>query len=95
MNSENIIFWDRNSIKTLNISKKSFCEENFEKIKFAIDPMDHGSYIEEVRTGSDPNHILFVVHQDTDKGNILSWDLVSNTENDAFDIEDDYIIIWD
>ena len=63
MNSENIIFWDRKTIKTLNITKQKFCEENFQKLKFEMDSNDHTSYIEEVRCGSDPNHILFIVHE--------------------------------
>lgn len=95
MNSENIILWDKKSIRSLNIKNNSFCEEYFHNVQFNIDPKDQGSYIEEVRTGSDPHHILFIIHQDSETGTILSWNLESNTENDAFDIEEDYIIIWD
>ena len=63
------------------------------QVKFNIDKKEK-SKVKEVRVGSDPGHVILVVSsEETDT--LLSWNLEEDTENDAFDIDEEYAIIWD
>jgi hypothetical protein len=62
MNSDYFIIWDKKTIRTHDLKKTEFCEENFKLVKFDIDPNNKLSLVKEVRTGSDSNNVLIIVN---------------------------------
>ena len=57
--------------------------------------MEKISYVKDVRTGSDPNLFIFVVSQGGGVNSIFTWIPTDNAEAEAYDVGNDYEILWD
>lgn len=75
--------------------QEKFCDKNLDIIPFPIDVDDKDSFISEIRTGSTPELIALIVRQANGSDFLLTWDMIANSENEAYEISEDYIVIWD
>ena len=59
-----------------------------------MDPNDDVIF-KEVRTGSTPNKIVFIIGNGYEADNIIIWDMIKDLEGESYEIDEDYLVIWD
>jgi hypothetical protein len=89
-----IFFWNDLEIKFCKLSE-GILDKNFVTVNFRQNNDELTSYIKDVRTGSDPNLFIFVVHQGGGVNSIFTWIPEDNAESEAYDVGNDYEILWD
>lgn len=89
-----IFFWnDREMLYSL--LSEGIDNENLTRADFNIDEHEKDSYILELRTGSNPEIFVFVVHQSGCCNSIYTWFTKDNAEAEAYDVEGKWEILWD
>ena len=99
MNSENLIFYDTESIKFFGLGQ-DFKESNLKNSGFSISKKE-APVIRLLRTTNQSHIVIIVITQnpfsqeDKIQDSVIIWDLENKNEIDSFDLEEEYIIIQD
>lgn len=98
MNDKYVFMWNEKKIVFYKIDRASKRSWGYQsQIDFIIHKNNQVAQITEVRTGSFPDTIIFVVEDaQCNAIQIYIWNVKANVEIDAYDIADkDYQILWD
>ena len=89
-----LFFWDAKNIHFFYLDQEFF-DINLVRVNFKIDPNDHKSTIDDIRTGSVPTFICIIVTNSQDSDNVIIWDMDNDIEGESYEIEEDYLVVWD
>lgn len=95
MNRKYIFFWDDSTMLYSLLDTGIDDEESYTVADFNIDENEKESYIQELRTGSNPEIFVFVVQQKTGQDTIYTWFTKENAEAEAYDVAGKWEILWD
>ena len=70
-------------------------DKKFIQANFRQDNIEKFSYFKDLRTASDPNMFVFIVHQSPGNNSIFTWFTKENAEAEAYDVSEEYELLWD
>ena len=53
------------------------------------------TFMKEVRTGSNPNLIVIIIHRSKATDKVFTWNLKRNIEFESYDVPKRYEMLWD
>jgi hypothetical protein len=95
INRSNLFFWSDYTIKYCYLKDGINHENNFVQVNFRQDNIEKFSYFRDLRTSSDPDMFVFIVYQSPNKNSIFTWFIKDNAEAEAYDVSDEYELLWD
>ena len=95
MNKENFFLWSDTVIKYVNLKEGINNIDKYQTVNFCQNNVDRSSYFVDLRTSSDTKTFVFIVQQSHHTYSIFTWFTKENTEAEAYDVGDDYELIWD